>query len=86
LFGYQITAGTSVATAHIGGGAALLLERQPSLKPAEIRAILMTTAKPLGSSGQRRRSGERLSRRDVTEFKPAGKSPRRGSKAMRTSR
>jgi subtilisin family serine protease len=50
---YQITSGTSVATAHVSGVAALLLERQPSLKPAEIRAILMTTAKPLGSGGQR---------------------------------
>ncbi|MGP0091118.1 MAG: S8 family serine peptidase [Xanthobacteraceae bacterium] len=27
-----------MATAHISGVAALLLERQPSLKPAEIRA------------------------------------------------
>ena len=49
-----------MATAHISGVAALLLERQPSLKPAEIRAILMTTAKPLGSSGQRSEFGAGL--------------------------
>ncbi len=42
---YQITTGTSVATAHVSGIAALLLELQPSLKPADIRAIITTTAK-----------------------------------------
>ena len=49
---YQITTGTSVAAAHASGIAALLLERKPSLKPRDIRAILMTTAKPLGLTGQ----------------------------------
>ena len=34
---YQITTGTSVAAAHVSGIAALLLERNPSLKPAEMR-------------------------------------------------
>jgi len=45
----QITTGTSVATAHVSGLAALLLECKPSLRPADIRAMLATTAKPLGS-------------------------------------
>ena len=35
----QLTTGTSVAAAHVSGLAALLLERKPSLKPAEIRAM-----------------------------------------------
>lgn len=43
--GYQLTTGTSVAAAHISGVAALMLERNPSLKPDEVRNILMTTAK-----------------------------------------
>ena len=47
---YQITTGTSVAAAHVSGIAALLLERSPTLKPEEIRTIILTTAKP---SGQR---------------------------------
>ena len=50
---YQITTGTSIAAAHVSGIAALLLEERPSLKPGDIRKILMTTAKHLGSSRQR---------------------------------
>ena len=49
---YQITTGTSVAAAHVSGIAALLLQRRPSLKPGEIRTIIMTTASPLGGAGR----------------------------------
>ena len=45
---YQITSGTSIAAAHVSGIAALLLDEKPSLKPADIRAIITTTAKPRG--------------------------------------
>jgi Subtilase family len=45
----QLTTGTSVATAHVSGLVALLLECKPSLKPADIRAMLANTAKPLGN-------------------------------------
>jgi subtilisin family serine protease len=45
---FQLTTGTSVATAHVSGLAALLLECEPSLKPADIRAMLARSAKPLG--------------------------------------
>ncbi|MGH7192850.1 MAG: S8 family serine peptidase, partial [Candidatus Saccharimonadales bacterium] len=48
---FRVTTGTSVAAAHVSGIAALLLQRDPSLKPADIRRILMTTAKPLVISG-----------------------------------
>jgi filamentous hemagglutinin family protein len=41
---YQLTTGTSVAAAHVSGVAALLLERNPSIKPDELRALLMKTA------------------------------------------
>jgi subtilase family protein len=44
----QLTTGTSVATAHVSGLVALLLECKPALKPADIRAMLGSTAKPLG--------------------------------------
>lgn len=47
----QLTTGTSVATAIVSGVAALLLARKPFLKPEEIRAILVATAKHLGSPG-----------------------------------
>ncbi len=50
---YQITTGTSVAAAHVSGIAALLLECRPSLKPADVRRLITTSAKPLGSTGGR---------------------------------
>jgi subtilisin family serine protease len=46
---YQIISGTSVAAAHVSGIAALLLEHQTTLKPIDVRSILMTTAKPLAT-------------------------------------
>ena len=45
--GYQLTTGTSVAAAHISGVAALLLERNPNLKPDELKKILTSTATKL---------------------------------------
>ena len=45
---YQLSTGTSIAAAHVSGIAALLLERKPSLKPSDIRAILIATAKAPG--------------------------------------
>jgi subtilisin family serine protease len=46
---YQITTGTSVAAAEVSGIVALLLERNPKLRPADIRRILTASAKRLGS-------------------------------------
>ena len=43
--GYQFTTGTSVAAAEVSGAAALLIERNPSLTPAEVRKILMDMPK-----------------------------------------
>jgi subtilisin family serine protease len=42
--GYQVISGTSVASAEVSGVAALLLERNPNLKPEDIREILTSTA------------------------------------------
>lgn len=41
---YQMTSGTSIATAHVTGIAALLLARNPALTPDQVRAILIQTA------------------------------------------
>jgi len=49
---YQFTTGTSVAAAEVSGVVALMLERNPSLTPADVRRILMSTAKDLGPKGR----------------------------------
>ncbi len=49
--GVELTTGTSVATAHVSGVAALLLAEGPSRTPEDIRAILVDTAKHLGAQG-----------------------------------
>jgi hypothetical protein len=49
---YQITSGTSFSAAYVSGVAALLLERNPALKPSDVRAILMKTARDLGAPGR----------------------------------
>ena len=49
---YQITSGTSFSAAYVSGVAALLLERNPALKPGDIRAILTKTAHDLGAPGR----------------------------------
>jgi subtilisin family serine protease len=46
--GYQLTTGTSVAAAHISGVVALLKERNPQLKAADVRNILAASAKNIG--------------------------------------
>jgi subtilisin family serine protease len=57
---YQFTTGTSVAAAEVSGVAALLLERNPSLTPTQVRKILMDTAKDLGPKGRDRDFGAGL--------------------------
>jgi subtilisin family serine protease len=47
-----MTSGTSFSAAYISGVAALMLERNPGLKPDEVRAILMKTARDLGAPGR----------------------------------
>ena len=41
---YNITSGTSYAAPHVTGAIALLLEKNPNLKPDEIKSILITTS------------------------------------------
>jgi subtilisin family serine protease len=46
--GYQLTTGTSVASAEVSGVVALLLERNPKLNPEDVRTILTSSARRLG--------------------------------------
>ena len=45
--GYNYTSGTSFATPHVSGTAALLLERYPDLTPTEVKSIIVTTTDPI---------------------------------------
>jgi subtilisin family serine protease len=49
---YQMTSGTSFSAAYVSGILALALERNPALKPDEVRAILTKTARDLGVPGR----------------------------------
>ena len=52
--------GTSMASPHVAGAAALLLAEDPSLSPTELKNILMTTADPVSSLQGRTVTGGRL--------------------------
>ncbi|MBW5250230.1 S8 family serine peptidase [Streptomyces sp. P01-B04] len=41
---YQEMSGTSMATPHVAGGAALLVQQQPELTPAQLKALLTASA------------------------------------------
>ncbi|MEA2990033.1 MAG: hypothetical protein QOG83_2744 [Alphaproteobacteria bacterium] len=49
---YQLTTGTSVASAEVSGVVALMLERNPRLTSADVRRILTASAKKLGPNDQ----------------------------------
>jgi subtilisin family serine protease len=54
---YTTASGTSMATPHASGTAALLLEAAPSLTPAQIKALLQQTAVNLGLDPNTQGSG-----------------------------
>jgi subtilisin family serine protease len=49
---YQMSSGTSFSAGYVSGVVALLLERNPALKPNEVRAMLTSTARDLGDPGK----------------------------------
>jgi serine protease AprX len=49
---YAEWSGTSMATPHVSGTAALILQKNPTLKPSEVKQKLESTAKDLGSTGK----------------------------------
>lgn len=48
--GYNLTSGTSFAAPHVSGASAILLQKNPELKPHEIAAIITTTADPVSDT------------------------------------
>ncbi|MFC5701285.1 S8 family serine peptidase [Cohnella faecalis] len=55
---HRIMSGTSMATSHVTGAVALLLSYRPGLSPAQIKAILKQSAKPLKYGKAPRLAGE----------------------------
>ncbi|GAA1508347.1 S8 family serine peptidase [Kribbella lupini] len=88
---YARMSGTSMATPHVAGAAALLAQQHAGWKAAELKAALTSTAranpaltpysKVLGASMSRGRSGRRWSRR-----RRASRSVRRSGRMRTTSR
>jgi hypothetical protein len=50
--GYERSSGTSYSAAAVSGIVALMLEQKSDLKPNQVRAVLMATAKDLGPKGR----------------------------------
>jgi subtilisin family serine protease len=55
--GYQRASGTSMATPHVAGGAALVWSARPGLSVAELEAVLRTSSVDLGDPGRDNRYG-----------------------------
>jgi len=50
--GYQVLTGTSIAAAHVSGLAALLIQANPRLGPAEVKRLIAETGQPLAPTSQ----------------------------------
>jgi minor extracellular serine protease Vpr len=46
---YNLTSGTSFAAPHVSGAVAILLQKNPDLKPSEIASLLTTTSDPVSN-------------------------------------
>ncbi|HLL52240.1 MAG TPA: S8 family serine peptidase [Myxococcaceae bacterium] len=57
---YQVFSGTSMATPHVSGAAALMLAVNPTLTYAEIKQVLMNTVDPISSLNGKTVTGGRL--------------------------
>jgi subtilisin family serine protease len=57
---YAVQTGTSMATPHVAGVAALVWSSNPALTPAEVRESLEKSAKPLGNVGRDAKLGHGL--------------------------
>ena len=74
---YGYLSGTSMATPHVAGIAALILSRAPSRTPEDVRDLIMESAAPLASlqgktvSGGMAKAGSALMKLDVRYTDPA---------------
>jgi minor extracellular serine protease Vpr len=47
---YNLTSGTSFAAPHVSGAAAIILEKNPALKPYQIKSLIVSTADPVSDT------------------------------------
>ncbi|MEU5948924.1 S8 family serine peptidase [Micromonospora sp. NPDC047465] len=62
---YTAASGTSMATPHVAGAAALFLQKNPGMSPAEVKAALASTAVPNGDLEVYKQGGGRLDVRNA---------------------
>ena len=53
--GWDAFSGTSMASPHVAGGAALLLQRHPSWTPAQVKSALVLTGRPVWTDSTHKR-------------------------------
>ena len=54
--------GTSMASPHVAGGAALLMQRHPTWTPAQIKSALVSTGDPVWTDGDAQARSRRRAR------------------------
>lgn len=72
---YQEMSGTSMATPHVAGGAALLFQRYPGATPARVKALLTSSAATTGVPVLEQGAGPMDVARAVTQPVVAGPAP-----------
>ncbi|GAA4351604.1 S8 family serine peptidase [Kangiella taiwanensis] len=70
--GYDTLSGTSMATPHVSGAAALVLSADPSLTTAQVKDMLMTSGDPLPALDGITVSGKRLNVESALNMAGAG--------------
>lgn len=84
--GYKEMSGTSMATSHVTGAAALLLAQRPGLTPRELKLLLRRTACPVRLRKGQRRESLGGGAADALRLLRAGIRAKRGPSATAASR
>jgi len=72
---YAVASGTSMATPHVSGTAALMLEANPGLTPDQVKALLESSATPMSGYALYEVGAGYLNAYDAVTQALAGNSP-----------